>query len=114
MIKKIIGQGYTADETDILQVKTALNSLGFYQIPSYGLTGFEDRNLYKAIKDFQRSRDLPVTGIIRPHDKTAIALPVGPDFDDEPDVRSPVMPCVICGAPHGGSHGDICPDCIKK
>lgn len=112
MIKKTIGANYNAEGEDVLRVKSLLNNHGFYEIPSYGLTPYPDGELFRSIKSFQENMGLKVSGVIRPEDKTD-------KFLDKllgiPGVKGPILRCTECGGPHGGSKGDLCPDCdIKK
>jgi peptidoglycan hydrolase-like protein with peptidoglycan-binding domain len=111
MIKKTLGRDYKTQEADVVKVKSALNKQGFYEIPSYGITPYLDTALLSAIKKFQKSIGLKTTGIIKPGDETDNALD---DFQDDPGVRGPIIRCPECGGPHGGSKGDLCPDCDSK
>lgn len=122
MIKKTVGQNYKTDESDVLQIKIALKQRGFYDVPAYGLTPYADKALFDGIKKFQAVAGLNPTGIVRPNDKTVKALSRNEDewtddgeeeFDD-PSARPPVIRCTECGAPHGGSMGDLCPPCHVK
>jgi len=130
MITKTIGQNYRSTETDILTVKNKLSKMGFYELPEYGLTPYADKKLYDAIKSFQQANEIKASGIIRPGDKTDKALNTNSsarfnneafddaDFGDEgeesPDNKGPILRCIICGGPHGGSKGSICPPCDSK
>lgn len=111
MIKKTIGASYRSNEKDVLKVKTILNKYGFYETPSYGLTSYPDELLFKSIKSFQKDHDLEITGIIRPSDEMDMLLDY---IQENPSVKSPILRCTQCGAPHGGSKGDLCPDCDIK
>lgn len=123
-----------ADGNDILNVKKALFRTGDYDIPDYGLTAYPDQQMFSAIKKFQKNNGLKVDGVIETDGETLNALN-GQHFlgDDDPDpkfikpfangkrnltpsepLKSPIMRCPQCGAPHGGSAGDLCPDCDAK
>ena len=105
------------NKTDVLNVKYALTKTGHYETPDYGLTQYPDKELFNAIERFQEDNDLKVDGTIKPDGETIVALnnKVSQPFDQpEPSVKSPTMWCPKCGAPHGGSAGDECPDCASK
>jgi rubrerythrin len=34
--------------------------------------------------------------------------------DEDIPEKSPTFWCTVCGAPHGGSMGDLCPSCHIK
>ena len=97
---------------DVYQVKRRLASKGYYKIPEYGLTPYPDEELFIAIKQFQKDSGLKSDGVIAPGGKTLQAL--NSQTDEVPMVRSPTIWCPKCGAPHGGSQGDLCPDCTSK
>lgn len=59
------------DEDDIRNLKRALNRLGHYEpAKTIGITTIPDRELFTAIKDFQKEQELEPTGEIRPNDAT--------------------------------------------
>lgn len=113
MIKKTMGRSYAAKEDDVLKVKSTLMNQGFYKVPSYGITPYADSDLFSAIRQFQKSSELDVTGVIRPQDETDRAL--DRVAEEYPGARTPIIRCTVCGGPHGGSKGDLCPECdVKK
>lgn len=60
---------------DVLQIKKSLNRLGYYIPPEdIGITDIPDAALFTAIKTFQKSLGLSVTGIINPDDATLAAI----------------------------------------
>ncbi len=64
-----------ADEYDVLQVKKALNRLGYYMpFEKTGMTGIPDRDVFDALKQFQGDHGLPATGTTKPGDDTEQAL----------------------------------------
>ena len=64
-----------ANETDIRQLKKALNRIGYYQpLETIGIIGMPDRHLQSAIRTFQKDQGLPSTGTITPGDNTERAL----------------------------------------
>ena len=70
-----ISPNSAAASFDVLQVKKSLNRLGHYIPPEdIGITDIPDAALFTAIKAFQKSLGLPVTGTINPDDKTLAAI----------------------------------------
>lgn len=65
-LKSPVGNGRDNDPADVVAVKRALERLGLMQRPSYGLTGFIDRETDTALRRFQRDRGLGVDGYARP------------------------------------------------
>lgn len=113
-ILKTIRQDSSKSRTDdILKVKQALSETGHYELPEYGLTPYPDKAMYKAIREFQKDKDLKVDGIIKPQGETINALNSENSEITEPS-KSPTYWCTVCGAPHGGSKGDMCPSCDAK
>lgn len=97
---------------DVYNIKKGLVESGYYEIPSYGLTPYPDDDLFDAVKEFQEDQGLTIDGIVNPEGETLEAL--NRSLDEAPMVRSPTIWCPQCGAPHGGSKGDLCPDCASK
>lgn len=74
-ISKIFAPDSAVDPYDTRKIKQALNRLGYYSpLPSTGITNIPDRAIFDSIKLFQDSNNLPATGIIRPADKTLMAI----------------------------------------
>lgn len=65
-LKSPVGNGRDNDPADVVAVKRALEHLGLMQRPSYGLTGFIDRETDTVLRRFQRDRGLGVDGYARP------------------------------------------------
>jgi murein L,D-transpeptidase YcbB/YkuD len=107
-IKKTLQQDGSNDPDDVLAIKKALNGTGHYKTPDYGITPYPDRSLFDAIKKYQKDWDLKVDGVMYPDGETIQSL------NENPGVRSPIYRCTACGAPHGGSKGNLCPDCDAK
>lgn len=65
----------TVDEFDVVQIKKALNRLGYY-LPhkETGITEFADTAIFDALRRFQRDYDLPTTGEAKPGDETLSIL----------------------------------------
>ena len=100
-----------ANGEDVLSIKKALLKTGHYEIPEYGLTPYPDKSMFRAIKNFQKDNNLKADGIITPNGETLNSLNSN---EEDPGVRSPTIWCPQCGGPHGGSSGDLCPDCDSK
>ena len=114
LLKQPLRKDSPANTDDVLKVKTALIKTGYYSIPDYGLTPYPDKALFDAIKSYQKDVDLKVDGIINPHGETITLLSKEAEEEESPGVRSPTIRCPQCGGPHGGSKGDLCPDCDAK
>lgn len=120
MIKGSIGRDSDAKEEDVLVTKKALKKLGYYKTPSYGLTAYPDNELFSAISAFQKDQGIAPNGKMKKGDKTSQLLSTFVDTYDEEDIEgetpdnSPIFRCTQCGAPHGGSMGDLCPSCTAK
>jgi GH24 family phage-related lysozyme (muramidase) len=60
---------------DVLHIKKAMNRLGYYVPPKdIGITDIPDSGIFTAIRNFQKTFGLPITGEIRPGDITLTAL----------------------------------------
>jgi Putative peptidoglycan binding domain len=118
-IKNTIRQDSAPNLDDVLKIKTALNSLGHYEIPDYGLTPYPDKKLFNAIKNYQKLSGLKVDGVINPDGETIRKINSDSGYKtdhlhDFPGARTPTIWCPECGGPHGGSAGDLCPFCDGK
>lgn len=111
-INKTLGESYDVDLDDVYRVKSAFKDIGYYKVPSYGLTKYPDTHLYNAVREFQRDENLRIDGVMRPDGETIQAL--NSKLPDHPGVKRPDMRCPVCGGWHGGSMGDLCPDCTSK
>jgi murein L,D-transpeptidase YcbB/YkuD len=110
-LKNTVAPNQKTNEDDILTLKKALHTTGDYKNPSYGMTPYPDRDLFKAVKKYQQRQNLKVDGIVRPNGETLLSLNA---LKAIPMAKSPIARCTTCGAPHGGSHGSECPDCANK
>ncbi len=54
-----------ARPADVLNVKRALNRMGFYDVPDYGMTPYADRTMFDGIRRFQRANGLRVDGVMQ-------------------------------------------------
>ena len=114
VIKKTISPNHRSDLNDVRTIKSALLSTGHYEIPSYGLTPYADTKLFSAIQAFQSENNLNVDATIRPNGETLHAINNSIIHEKNNFARSPSTWCPQCGGPHGGSKGDLCPDCSIK
>ena len=72
--KPLAGNG-GADESDVKQLKKALNRLGYYTpYEKVGITGIPDAGLFAALKKFQKDSGLRAGGTMKPGDETVDAL----------------------------------------
>lgn len=58
------------DLEDILPLKHAMQNLGYYRTPSYGMNPYPDEELFTGITNFQKDHDLTVDGIMKPDGET--------------------------------------------
>ena len=63
-LKRVVSQA-RARPADVLNVKRALNHMGFYDVPDYGMTPYADRTMFDGIRRFQRANGLRVDGVMR-------------------------------------------------
>ena len=111
-ITKTLGYDYNTELDDVRKVKVALNKIGYYKTPTYGLTPYPDENLFLAIKKFQKDKNLKVDGVVKPNGET-IARLNGELPKDIPGVKGHYI-CPECGGRHGGVYGDLCQWCTFK
>jgi len=65
-LNKAMGTNYTADPRDIVNTKTALNQLGYYDVPpDRGIDDWTDGAMFSGIKAFQKDNGLKVDGFMR-------------------------------------------------
>lgn len=77
-LNKPVGSDMPVDEDDIRNLKIALNHMGYYIPPEdIGITRVADREMFEALKAFQRDNDLRPMGEVRPGDDTDGALRTG-------------------------------------
>ncbi len=63
-LRQVVSQT-RARPADVLNVKRALNRMGFYDVPDYGMTPHADRTMFDGIRRFQRASGLRVDGVMR-------------------------------------------------
>ena len=103
-LNSTIGPSYNVKDDDVLAIKTALDNIGYYKKPDWGITAVPDVDLFSGIEKFQADNGLKKDGVIKPGGPTEIELAA----------RSPSYKCPKCGAFHGGVAGRLCPECDKK
>jgi len=59
---------------DVLKTKSALNTVGHYQIPDIGLSDMPDTKMIDGLKDFQANNGLKTDGMMKPGGPTETAL----------------------------------------
>ena len=69
-----LGRSYNADLDDTLRTKKALNKIGLFETPSYGMTEYPDEPLFQGIEKFQERHGLQKDGIMKPGGETATKL----------------------------------------
>lgn len=62
-LKRVVSQA-RARPADVLNVKRALNRMGFYDVPDYGMTPYPDGAMFEGIQRFQRANGLRVDGVM--------------------------------------------------
>lgn len=108
-IKRTVSADSITEPKDIISLKKELSRKGYYKEPDYGITPYADKELFSAIRSYQKDKNLKVDGIVRPDGETINSL-----NNNQPDARSPTTWCPKCGGAHGGSKGDLCPSCDAK
>ena len=94
-LKHPLGRVYNVDLDDVFKVKTALQGLGFYKAPDFGLTRYPDEQMFDAVERFQERHGLTKDGIMKPNGPThrvLMAQMVGPGGEgrtDEDPERDP-------------------------
>jgi hypothetical protein len=73
-IKSTLGQDYNVEAQDFYKVKLALNKVGFYKTPEYGITPYPDIRMYQAIESYQKSKGIKSDGVIKPEGETLALL----------------------------------------
>lgn len=59
---------------DAIKTKIALQRLGYYKAPGYGMTPYPDAQLFDAVSNLQRDKGMRATGEVRPGDDTEKAI----------------------------------------
>jgi hypothetical protein len=66
-----------ANESDVLNMKSALKTFGAYETPSYGMTPYTDEPMFEGMKTVQKRAGLVVDGIAEPGGPTELTLNAG-------------------------------------
>lgn len=69
-LKGPVASNSSTDLEDSATIKMALTSLGYYDDTETGLTPYGDRQLFQAVKSFQKDNSLKVDGVIKPDGPT--------------------------------------------
>ncbi len=72
-LRQVVGQT-RACPADVLNVKRALNRMGFYDVPDYGMTPHADGTMFDGIRRFQRTNGLRVDGLMQRGRETERAM----------------------------------------
>jgi hypothetical protein len=81
-----IARDRNVDPADVLDLKKALNRLGYYQPhPKIGMNDIIDREVLRGLKSFQIDHGLPATAALKPHDATLKALQSAIDNQEDED-----------------------------
>ncbi len=73
-LRSTLSRNANADPDDTRRTKKALDQIGYFETPSYGMTEYPDEPMFKGIEDFQRDQGLNRDGIMKPNGETAKAL----------------------------------------
>lgn len=73
-IRTPLARNSNANPLDVIKIKSALGSLGHYEVPEWGVSKFPDSALFAAIRTFQKSQGLKVDGIMKPDGETMTEL----------------------------------------
>ena len=74
-LNKPFAANMAVDEFDVRRMKKALNRLGYYSpYEKTGITGIPDKDVFTALKAFQKNQGLQPTGTARPGDETVTKL----------------------------------------
>ncbi|MFQ5972176.1 MAG: peptidoglycan-binding domain-containing protein, partial [Alphaproteobacteria bacterium] len=70
-LKHAVGANVDMHVDDIVTTKTALNRLGYYKLPEWGIKPWTDNEMFTAIGDFQRDHGLRVDEYMDKDGRTA-------------------------------------------
>lgn len=74
-LKQTMGTNYRADPGDIINMKKALNQVGYYDVPPHrGIDDWTDDAMFNGIRSFQKDNGLKVDGLMRPGGPTETAI----------------------------------------
>ena len=86
-LKKTIGRSYNVDLDDVRNVKSALQGLGYYRTPGYGMTPYPDEPMFQGIEKLQERHGLVKDGVMKPGGPTErlMAQNLNPENRNDPD-----------------------------
>lgn len=73
-VKSTISPNANVDLEDIPQTKQTLKAIGYYNEPGYGMSPYPDREMFRAIEQFQGDFGLRKDGVIKPGGPTERTL----------------------------------------
>jgi hypothetical protein len=73
-VGSIISPSANMSGDDVLKTKSALNAVGSYDVPDFGITEIPDNNMIDGLKNFQANNGLKVDGVMKPGGPTENAL----------------------------------------
>ena len=74
MLRAPLAANAPAHPLDVVWLKSALQALGHYQAPDWGISPYPDRALFDAVRAFQDDRGLAADGSLKPGGATWSAL----------------------------------------
>ncbi len=72
-LRQVVSQIHAAPK-DVVGVKRALNRMGFYDVPDYGMTPYADRTMFDGMRRFQRAKGLRADGVMERGGETERAM----------------------------------------
>ncbi len=73
-VDSTIGQSGNIKPDDVRKTKSALNAIGNYNVPDFGITDIPDMGMIDGLKNFQANNGLKVDGVMKPGGPTENAL----------------------------------------
>ena len=73
-VGRTIARNASADQNDTINVKRALQALGSYEEPAWGLSPWPDEPMFQGIRAFQVDNGLRPDGVIKPNGSTERTL----------------------------------------
>jgi hypothetical protein len=70
LLRRPLSPTSDADPDDVLAAKSAFKTLGYYEVPDYGLTPYPDQALFDGIRNYQKDKRLTVDGYMLPEGET--------------------------------------------
>ena len=69
-----VSQSSNINADDVVKTKSALNAVGSYDVPDFGITDIPDMGMIDGLKNFQANNGLKVDGVMKPGGPTENAL----------------------------------------